>query len=396
MKQDQWTQQLREKLAEHKVAPPEGLWEDIEAALQQQSRQSRFVALRRWAVAASLAALMAGGGYWWWSQKDVPFSAQADHVAPKQPAQLAQSQPSPQEERIKIEAVEPVTRLSCPKQRDTQPIAQIEPPLPPPAAEEKEEVVKEGVTPPEPKSERRIVTEEPYRPMKESVVRKAGKSPTLSLYAMNGMGAQNSSNGVQMADALAKQYWETYEQSNYAAARAYDPIYLTGYEEREHHHQPFICGLSLSYPLTERLSLTTGVVYTKLNSDFTQIMRSQQIQQEQTLHYVGVPLSLSYLLWSYKGFRTYLSAGAKADWNVSTHLVTEGVTQELPKDRMQWSLNGSLGLQYDVVPQLGLYAEPGVSWYPDNGSNLRNYFKDKPLNFNVQVGLRLTFMKKKL
>lgn len=394
MKQDQWTQQLRDKLAEHKVAPPEGLWEDIEAALQQQSRQSRFVALRRWAVAASLAALMAGGGYWWWSQKDVPLSAQADHVAAEQPAQLAQSQPSPQEERIEV--VEPVTRSSHPKQRDPQPIAQIEPPLPTPSAEEKEEVVKEGVTPPEPKSERRIVTEEPYRPMKESVVRKAGKSPTLSLYAMNGMGAQNSSNGVQMADALAKQYWETYEQSNYAAARAYDPIYLTGYEEREHHHQPFICGLSLSYPLTERLSLTTGVVYTKLNSDFTQIMRSQQIQQEQTLHYVGVPLSLSYLLWSYKGFRTYLSAGAKADWNVSTHLVTEGVTQELPKDRMQWSLNGSLGLQYDVVPQLGLYAEPGVSWYPDNGSNLRNYFKDKPLNFNVQVGLRLTFVKKKL
>ena len=391
MKQDQWTQQLRDKLAEHKVAPPEGLWEDIEAALQQQSRQSRFVALRRWAVAASLAALMAGGGYWWWSQKDVPLSAQADHVAAKQPAQLAQSQPTPQEERIEV--VEPVTRISRPKRRDTQPIAQIEPPLPTPSAEEKEEVVKESVTPPEPKSERRIVTEEPYRPMKESVVRKTGKSPTLSLYAMNGMGAQNSSNGVQMADALAKQYWETYEQSNYAAARAYDPIYLTGYEEREHHHQPFICGLSLSYPLTERLSLTTGVVYTKLNSDFTQIMRSQQIQQEQTLHYVGVPLSLSYLLWSYKGFRTYLSAGAKADWNVSTHLVTEGVTQELPKDRMQWSLNGSLGLQYDVVPQLGLYAEPGVSWYPDNGSNLRNYFKDKPLNFNVQVGLRLTFMK---
>ena len=102
------------------------------------------------------------------------------------------------------------------------------------------------------------------------------------------------------------------------------------------------------------------------------------------------------MLWSYKGFRTYLSAGAKADSNVSTHLVTEGVTQELPKDRMQWSLNGSLGLQYDVVPQLGLYVEPGVSWYPDNGSLLRNYFKDKPLNFNVQMGLRLTFTKKKL
>ena len=119
------------------------------------------------------------------------------------------------------------------------------------------------------------------------------------------------------------------------------------------------------------------------------MMRSQQIQQEQTLHYVGVPLVLSYRLWQYRGFRTYLSAGAQADWNVATHLETEGVSQQLPKDRMQWSLNGSVGLQYDVIPQLGLYAEPGLSWYPDNGSRLQNYFKDKPLTFSLQIGLRL-------
>jgi hypothetical protein len=56
---------------------------------------------------------------------------------------------------------------------------------------------------------------------------------------------------------------------------------------------------------------------------------------------------------------------------------------------MQWSLNGSLGVQYDVIPLLGLYAEPGLSWYPDNGSRLQNYFKDKPLTFSLQLGLRL-------
>jgi hypothetical protein len=257
-------------------------------------------------------------------------------------------------------------------------------------------VEEEPATSAEPQPTDHFVAEKREHQVTKLPVKKRRKSPTISLYAMNGMGAQNSRNGVEMAGALAKQYWETYEHSNFASARGYEPIYLTGYEEREHHHQPFICGLSLSYPLTERLSLTTGVVYTKLRSDFTQVMRSQQIEQEQTLHYIGVPLSLSYRVWAYQGFRTYLSAGAKADWNVKTHLVTEGVTQELPKDRLQWSLNGSLGVQYDVVPQLGLYVEPGVSWYPDNGSLLRNYFKDKPLNFNVQMGLRLTFTKKKL
>ena len=208
---------------------------------------------------------------------------------------------------------------------------------------------------------------------------------------MNGLDNQNSSNGVLMADALAKQYMETYAYSNLAAARRSEPIWLVGYEEHQHHHRPITYGLTLSYPLSDRISLTTGVVYTKLQSEFTQVMRSQQIQQEQTLHYVGIPLNLNYRLWAYKSFRTYLSAGVKADWNVATHLETEGVSQQLSKDRMQWSLNASLGLQYDIIPQLGLYAEPSLSWYPDNGSAIQNYFKDHPLGLGLQVGIRLNF-----
>ena len=118
-------------------------------------------------------------------------------------------------------------------------------------------------------------------------------------------------------------------------------------------------------------------------------MRSQQIQQQQTLHYVGVPVGVNYQVWQYKRFRTYLSIWGKADWNVDTRMETEGVVQESPRDHVQWSLGGSLGAQLDLMPQVGLYAEPGLGWYPDNGSRVQNYFKDKPLNLNLQVGLRL-------
>ena len=215
--------------------------------------------------------------------------------------------------------------------------------------------------------------------------------PALGLYAMNGINSQRSSNGVLMADALARKFNDTYANSYGATTRTPEPIYLTGFEERQHHHQPISYGLTLSYPLTKRLSLTSGVIYTKLASDFTQIMRSQKVEQEQTLHYVGIPIGLNYQLWALKGFRAYASAGTLAYWNVATHLVTEGVTQELPKDRMQWGINGSIGAQYDIVPLLGLYVEPGLSYYPDNGSRLQNFFKDKPWNMSLQVGLRINF-----
>jgi hypothetical protein len=194
---------------------------------------------------------------------------------------------------------------------------------------------------------------------------------------------------VQLAGELARRYTETYSNSYYAASRKSDPIFLTGYEERQHHYRPFTCGLTLDIPLSSRFSMTTGVAYSKLRSDFTQVMRNQQILQEQTLHYVGIPLSLNCQLWNQHGFKAYLAAGIKADWNVATHLETENVGQELPKDRMQWSCSSSLGVQYDIIPLLGLYAEPGMSWYPDNGSSIQNYYKDKPLSFSLQLGLRL-------
>lgn len=398
MKQDKWTQQLHDKLAEHETAAPEGLWADIEAALQQQPqpRQSRFMALRRWAVAASLAALMLGGSYLLWNRHENPI---AENNLNAIASGKEQTSPFHQEAQSKREEHAGNTVTSVHFHQLAQ-AAHAE------VAEQKT-YSESGHTEQQDTAKTQVIshhtlhdesTRHPavsngvtrLRPLRQVSPAGKEKSPvTIGLYAMNAMGAQNDHNGVIMAPSMAQQFNDTYENSQVAAGRRADFITLSGYEERQHHYQPITFGLTLSYPLTNRLSLTTGVVYTKLRSDFTQVMRSQQIQQEQTLHYVGVPLILSYRLWQHQGLKTYLSAGAKANWNIATHLETEGVSQPLPKDRMQWSLNGSLGVQYDVIPQLGLYAEPGLSWYPDNGSRIQNYFKDKPLTFSLQLGLRL-------
>jgi hypothetical protein len=43
---------------------------------------------------------------------------------------------------------------------------------------------------------------------------------------------------------------------------------------------------------------------------------------------------------------------------------------------------------------LGIYAEPGVRYYFDNGSRMQNYFKDRPTSWTLQVGLRLNLGKR--
>ena len=68
MKQDKWTQQLHDKLADYQTDAPEGLWDDIEAALQTQAKpqEARFISLRQWIIAACLASFLATGGYMWY------------------------------------------------------------------------------------------------------------------------------------------------------------------------------------------------------------------------------------------------------------------------------------------------------------------------------------------
>ena len=451
---DKWTQQLHDKLAEHQTPAPDGLWDDIEAALASSGQRfqalqpghSRFVALRRWAAAAAVATLIGGGALVWWTQESQERESMVSMVEHTAAGPLPSEAEDPREAGSLPSGGEDTREAgSLPSggedggrgphsntniaQATTHTEKPQTPPLAPPlegrgaAAHEEPQATETQATetqaaPPqatEPQATETQATEtqaappQPVSPAKASLPyqdharplpkqRKDRYSPTLSLYAMNGLGTKDNSNGVMMADAQAEKYANT--TANAYAARQQTPIFLTGYEEREHHRQPVSFGLSASFPLGRRLSLTSGIVYTKMRSDFEQIIHSQQINKEQTLHYVGIPLGLSYRLWQtgaqkatqakkQGAFSVYVGAGIQADWNVSAKMTTEGVESTMNRDRMQWSANASMGMQYNLLPRLALYAEPGLNYYFDNGSNIQNFFKDKPASMRLHMGMRL-------
>lgn len=407
MKQEKWIEQLRDKLADHEMAAPEGLWEDIEAALpellqDQKPPKARFVALRRWAVAASLVALIATGGYWW----NASHGGQVPEAEPCEPVPMTGmtgETPTPQ---IQDEAETPAPKIAVTALPLVASASKVKPT---PSSLPQETLMPEETTSLQetPATEKDAVPEMSEKtPQHETASRdeqtiiqqldqqiaqlhsNSKKMPTLSLYAMNGFGNQQNSNGVVMSDNLAQNFVDPADYQGRLARRS-ETIYLAGYEERQKHYQPISFGLTVSYPLSPRLSLSTGIVFTHLQSDFVKIMPNNQLVCKQQLDYLGIPLTMGYKMWSYKGLKTYLSAGFQADWNIHTSMQTQGVDQHLDKDRMQWSVAGALGIQYDIIPLIGLYAEPGIRYYFDNGSRLQNFFKDKPANFSLQVGLRL-------
>lgn len=155
------------------------------------------------------------------------------------------------------------------------------------------------------------------------------------------------------------------------------------------HHAPVSVGLQVAFGIAPRLSLSTGLVYTRTSSDFYPYAPSSNYNVHQVLHYVGIPVGLNYEFWQSGGFHAYVMAGAEADYNVKNDTEEEEVKKEDAKrDRVQFSGKASLGAQYDITPKVGLYIEPGAKYYFDNGSHVENTFKDKKLNFNLQFGLR--------
>ena len=167
------------------------------------------------------------------------------------------------------------------------------------------------------------------------------------------------------------------------------PLQLADYSQTKHHYHPMSFGLSVGYNLTPRLTLTTGMVYTYASSDFTSSAASDDIIETQRLHYIGVPLSVKYKVWGNNTIHTYATAGCQADFNVSAKMQTGDITTDADKDRTQWSIGGAVGVQYNIIPRMGIYAEPGMRYYIDNKSSVETIFKEKKLNFNLQLGVRV-------
>ena len=60
-------------------------------------------------------------------------------------------------------------------------------------------------------------------------------------------------------------------------------------------------------------------------------------------------------------------------------------------DPVQLSVMGALGAQYNINRKVGVYVEPGIAYYFDDGSSVQTIRKENPCNFTLQAGLRLSY-----
>lgn len=463
-----WTDRLRDRMADYEMPVGDELWANIEQSLAQDevfadknihsnNGVARSVVMRHFSIAASIAALLAGGAYVYfhpWNevaenevaaifdkgpktfidkrQTAVPKDSQAaisdnnqksisdngqnaiydnGQTAVSANGQYAMSKDGlqtlsgggqtrnnilAQSNSVEVVGSESALSLDLDTQSSARSVNENSETVPSSRSSRKVNslITSEGDVMSSTQNGRRTVLAQSS--MDEELGRKDKRlrgGMKLQLYGENGfIGKTSGGNSPVLMSSMPSSDPVFYDK-NTQITSFFDERYMAMiptsdlYEETKH-HQPISVGMQVGFHLLPKLKLSTGLVYTKVSSDFISGVSDTRTVSTQDLHYIGIPLNLSYSVWEYKGLHTYVTAGGEGAVNIKNHAETDGEVKESKRDKMQWSTNASVGIQYDFIPQLGVYVEPGMKYYFDNGSQIENIFKDKKLNFNIQFGLR--------
>lgn len=430
-----WKEDIHDRLGNFETDAPDGLWEAIHQRMAQteraqaEKRQTPFVlqpALRRTACAAAAClALVAGYQYFADGGKETASGVKvaqgrvadistnryvAKNAVVPAATVYAQTQNSPavlqpngRVEQTADAIAQPTqngesAQISTPQHLNTS-TSQPHNPLTP---QHLNPSTSQHLNPSTPQPHNPSTSLLAYTPADNSRGRHEGAAArwALSTSAMTGMGASSVTNSTAT-------YVEAVGPDDVMWAD--NPLLGIGIfnqgksvKTEYKHRLPVRVGLNVAYRLTDRLSVESGVSYTRLSSDMKDGTKDNYSSGSQKLDYIGVPLNVKYRAFAYRRLSLYASAGLLTEKCVSGKATHEYVisgekkkreTEDVAAKPWQLSVNAALGAQFDVLRNVGVYVEPGVSYYFDDRSPLSTIYKEKPLNFNLNLGVRYTIGK---
>ena len=394
---EQWTKDLQQKMNGFEVPTiPEGLWEDIDAAIgEMPSKTTKKATLfPNWkkACAAILflllipttllfinnnkenEALVEDGSVGYIPQPTAPISpitppsspiAQVNHIAtplaqkapntPKTSLVLAQS-PAPQEEEVPT---------NSPEEKQA----------------EKEQTTSTSASQ-APQSDERATTPKVLQ-SEDAPIFKQEKQDGIYL-AMNASGINLSSGDwTSSGENVFPNDKVTYNDSGSGLSNSFPPA--TYHEEK--HDRPITIGLQVGIPVADRWSVATGLAYTYLHSEIEDGTALSNIHTDQKLHFIGVPVQLNYQLYNNRYCDIYLGTGGRIDFGVSGKTNHDSHLSYLP---VNFSLKVSTGVQVKLFKSLNIYAEPSVQYNIPGSTRYKTYFTEHKTMFDLQLGVRFT------
>ena len=169
--------------------------------------------------------------------------------------------------------------------------------------------------------------------------------------------------------------------------------------EHEYHDKPITFGLSMTKTINRKWNVETGLQYSLLKSEFILGEDDYYVQKRQKIHYLGIPLRLSYKWFGANRWTAYTSVGiimniplsGKTDEQYVTGTVVPYSDSWHFTPQFQWTVGTGVGLQYNFANNWGVYLEPTFSWHIPNGSTTHTIWTEHPFTITVPFGIRFTW-----
>lgn len=405
---EKWMDALKERLDDYSEPMPASGWERLEREMVP-SVEKRIYPYRRWAVAAAAVVLVAASSVSLYLLNS-PVGDEMRHVSIQALSVAPDLLPEPSLPDVQIAKVEPMKPIAT-STGGSRVLAKSEPAVKMVEAETKEESKQDETAPSV--SETTTTKQEVVirQPEKKQAVRRpsgrdklhlpektsaSGRGGKWSMGLSVGNAGGTSSNGDQLN--VGTGFDQRVALSDVASNTVAIPVdkelvfengvpYLKAPREvpEIEHHLPISVGLSVRKALPKGFSVETGLTYTLLSSDIS--LPGNKKMQSQKLHYIGIPLRANWNFFEKKLFTFYVSGGGLVEKCVSGRVAGENLNVK----PLQFSVAGAVGAQYNANQHIGIYVEPGVSYFFDDGSSVQTIRKETPFNFNLQAGVRFTY-----
>ena len=407
-----WKDKLRERFSDYSVPEPEGLWEGIEQGIAGKKRRN---VIPVWWLSGGLAAAAAAVALVVLlpSTKEQPVSEPVSVLADAGKEDTPVLETIPEEQEVSPEApvvpsVRPVAPVASrrpllaenvtvqeviPEVIPEIPVVPIEPEIEPVDQEEPKAALQEPETLPE--------TVETYIPEVFPEEEKPGRAFTIGVYREGGQDAGEASQGFGLSNTGDFLTRVTNNSGNTDPAGLVRMLSSNRASKFEADHKaPVRVGVTVAWSFLPWLSLTSGLNWTALTSEFEESTASTRAVTRQDLGYLGVPLRLEAGWKPWKGLRLYAGAGAMAETCLLAGSKTDSYIGDHWEDTVHskpdaggllWSVGATAGAEYRFSPHVGVYLAPGLEYHFDNGSTVRSAYTEKALHYSVSLGLRFDF-----
>ncbi len=427
MENDHFERQIKAKLDCWEVDPPADMWNRIQKELPTANTPSKQAIIYRYAFWGAAAAMLAGIILWVTKPSEVLIPESTKTFTQNSPTHVLPYSTTSKEQTTNFSPHTAIAEIQTPKRRDRQT----------PSSSTSKTVSSASISPNQGEfysasfDNKETVPASSTRSISRSQIgnNRAHVNTYSSNYFINENDLGDSyyeyeeiplyrkrssgeySIGIMAVNPVTKNSTTTNRHSALTKSIPFTASFLSANNPNKEdlewsHNVPLTFGITVEKRISQSIGIETGITYSFLKSTYKNTNRSRYGNQE--LHYIGIPVTGIYRFARWNNFSFYSAIGGKVDFNIAGNRtdrvnanyegfrfqgdIEANTTKSIRDSKAQFSLTCKIGAAYAFVDYLEMYAEPGLAYFFNNGnSEIQNMWKDKPLNFALQVGLRTNF-----